>query len=115
MPNTMHSSVAAIDVRRLSHSAATEDSEVISGKNSAQFTRLSIATSGSSTNSAPTAATPTTQRGTPANGTGRTCASLGLTEPGRGEHGLAGLAGDEGRRTPPRRRRLSASVSAAIG
>jgi hypothetical protein len=62
----MHSAVAVSDVRRLSHSAATEDSEVMSGKNSAQFTREIIAANGTTTNAAPMTAMATTHPGTPA-------------------------------------------------
>ena len=52
----MQSSVLADDVFRLSTNAAREDSEVISSPKFVQSTRATIATSGSSTNAAPSAA-----------------------------------------------------------
>ena len=64
-PNSTHSTVLAAAVRRLSPSAVSEDSEVMSGMNCGQLTRPSMAASGSSTNSAPTAAMAATQRGIP--------------------------------------------------
>ncbi|GAA1107681.1 hypothetical protein GCM10009582_01660 [Arthrobacter flavus] len=54
-----------IEVRRLRPSAATEESEVIRERNSAQFTCEMIAASGNMTNSAPIPATRNTHRGMP--------------------------------------------------
>ncbi|BCW50039.1 hypothetical protein StoSoilB13_23810 [Arthrobacter sp. StoSoilB13] len=56
MPRMMHTAVLAADVRRLSPSAVTEDSDVISGINCGQLTLATIATIGSRTKSAPAAA-----------------------------------------------------------
>ena len=51
----MHSKVLAADVRRLSQSAARDESELISEKKLPHSTRLAMATSGSTMNSAPSA------------------------------------------------------------
>jgi hypothetical protein len=50
----MQSTVLAVEVFRLSQNAAREASDVISEPNSLQSTLATIATSGSSTNAAPT-------------------------------------------------------------
>ena len=55
-PNNTHSAVAAIEVCRLSRSAATEDSDVIRAGNRDQSTRVVIAASGRMTKSAPSPA-----------------------------------------------------------
>lgn len=55
-PNTMHRSVLAVDVRRLSQSASWDAWEVISEPNRSQGVRRTTAMSGSSTNAAPAAA-----------------------------------------------------------
>ena len=55
-PNSTHSSVLAVAVFRLSISAVREDSLVTSVQNWGQSTFATTATSGSTTNSAPTAA-----------------------------------------------------------
>src|SRR3954447_19605093 len=91
-PSTTHSTVARADVRRLSVSAATDDSEVISARNCAQSTRVHMATSGNSTNTAPTAAGTNSQAGSPIR-LGRPLTS-GLGEPGCGQDRLPGAAGD---------------------
>ncbi len=52
-PITMQASVLMADVRRLRASAALDPSEVISSKKLPHSTRETIATSGSSTNTAP--------------------------------------------------------------
>ena len=64
-PKTMHRTVEASAVCRLSSRAVREASEVMSGTNWAQFTRLTTATSGSRMNSAPAMARANTQRGMP--------------------------------------------------
>ncbi len=55
-PNSRHKAVEAIEVCRLSRSAATEDSEVIRAKNRDQSTRVVMAAKGKMTNSAPSPA-----------------------------------------------------------
>jgi hypothetical protein len=56
MPSRTQRAVLAAEVRRLSHSAVTEDSEVTNGMNRAQSTFATMAASGSRTNNPPTAA-----------------------------------------------------------
>ena len=64
-PNSTQSTVLALEVRRLSFRAATEESELISPKKSPHSTRLSMAASGSTRNSAPTAAGAKSHGGSP--------------------------------------------------
>ena len=89
----MHSKVLAADVRRLSQSAARDESELISEKKLPHSTRLAMATSGSTMNSAPSAAGRSTQRGTPDSRCNAD--TSGLRETGGGQHGLALRTGDE--------------------
>ena len=64
-PKSTHSRVLTLEVRRLSSSASTDESEVIRPKKLLHSTRVRIATSGSTTNSAPTAAGTKTHVGSP--------------------------------------------------
>lgn len=64
-PSTMHNTVDALDVRRLSSSAAREDSEVIKAMNRDHSTLDAIAARGRTTNTAPSAAGTNTHRGSP--------------------------------------------------
>src|SRR6478672_5786502 len=65
VPSSTHSTVLAVEVFRLSHSAAIEDSEAISSKNDDHWTRASMATSGSTMNTPPTTAGTKIQPGSP--------------------------------------------------
>ena len=59
-PSTMQMTMLMDAVRRLSPSAASADGDVISGMNSAQFTRLAIAITGITMKAMPSAAAPIT-------------------------------------------------------
>src|SRR6478609_891131 len=65
VPSSTHSTVLAVEVFRLSHSAATEDSDLISSKNDDHWTRASMATSGSTMKTPPTTAGTKIQPGSP--------------------------------------------------
>ena len=65
-PSSTQTTVEATDVCRLSCSAATDDSLVMSSKNRDQSSRRVSANSGRITNSAPKAAGTYSQRGKPA-------------------------------------------------
>ena len=93
--------VLAVDVFRLSQNAVRESSEVISEPKWAQSTLARIATSGSSTNAAPTSAGAYTHRGSPTGrgACGPVAASIAawswLGEAGLLEDGPPGIAGHE--------------------
>jgi hypothetical protein len=56
MPTSRHNRVAVAEVRRLNNSADTDASEVMSSGRVRQETELNIASTGSATKTAPTAA-----------------------------------------------------------
>src|SRR5664279_2253763 len=63
VPSRTHSIVLAVEVFRLSHKAAIEDSEVMSSQNDDHWTRTSMATSGNTMNAPPRTAGMNTQPG----------------------------------------------------
>src|SRR6476661_7093558 len=65
VPSSTHNTVLAVDVFKLSHSAAIEDSEVINSQKDDHWTRSSIATNGSTMKRPPTTAGMNTQPGNP--------------------------------------------------
>ena len=65
VPSSTHSTVLAVEVFRLSHSAAIEDSEVMSSQNDDHWTRASMATNGSTMNTPPSTAGTKIQPGSP--------------------------------------------------